>query len=142
MSMIKCPECGKEISDKATNCPNCGCPSAEWNMAEKVNTAPSLTDNYNATAIAFNDYNKKESRVKLEAPEKQVEQKKEKKKDSPLSIWACVLAIFTFTFPAALVLAIVDLSRDDKERKHGGSWFAIIWGVLAIVVYILLALLR
>lgn len=24
MAMIKCPECGKEISDKARNCPNCG----------------------------------------------------------------------------------------------------------------------
>lgn len=26
MAMIKCPECGKEISDKATTCPNCGAP--------------------------------------------------------------------------------------------------------------------
>lgn len=26
MSLIKCPECGKEISDKAAACPNCGCP--------------------------------------------------------------------------------------------------------------------
>lgn len=26
MSLINCPECGKEISDKATTCPNCGCP--------------------------------------------------------------------------------------------------------------------
>lgn len=26
MAMIKCPECGKEISDKASSCPNCGCP--------------------------------------------------------------------------------------------------------------------
>ena len=26
MSLIKCPECGKEISDKSTSCPNCGCP--------------------------------------------------------------------------------------------------------------------
>lgn len=24
MAMIKCPECGKEISDKASSCPNCG----------------------------------------------------------------------------------------------------------------------
>lgn len=24
--LIKCTECGKEISDKATSCPNCGCP--------------------------------------------------------------------------------------------------------------------
>ena len=26
MALIKCPECGKEISDKATACPNCGAP--------------------------------------------------------------------------------------------------------------------
>lgn len=26
MAMIKCPECGKEISDKASNCPSCGYP--------------------------------------------------------------------------------------------------------------------
>lgn len=26
MSLIKCPECGKEISDQADNCPNCGRP--------------------------------------------------------------------------------------------------------------------
>lgn len=27
MALIKCPECGKEISDKAGKCPNCGCPT-------------------------------------------------------------------------------------------------------------------
>ena len=26
MALIKCPECGKEISDKTTACPNCGMP--------------------------------------------------------------------------------------------------------------------
>ena len=26
MALIKCSECGKEISDKATNCVHCGCP--------------------------------------------------------------------------------------------------------------------
>lgn len=26
MSLIKCKECGKEISDKAESCVNCGCP--------------------------------------------------------------------------------------------------------------------
>ena len=26
MALIKCPECGKEISDQAANCPNCGFP--------------------------------------------------------------------------------------------------------------------
>ena len=26
MALIKCKECGKEVSDKAKTCPNCGCP--------------------------------------------------------------------------------------------------------------------
>ena len=37
MALIKCPECGKEISDKAGYCPYCGCPSTEWlNNREKT----------------------------------------------------------------------------------------------------------
>lgn len=26
MALIKCPECGKELSNRASSCPNCGCP--------------------------------------------------------------------------------------------------------------------
>lgn len=26
MALIKCPECGKEVSSLAKSCPNCGCP--------------------------------------------------------------------------------------------------------------------
>ncbi|MCB7303140.1 hypothetical protein NE683_02115 [Bariatricus massiliensis] len=26
MSLLKCPECGKEVSEYAEHCPNCGCP--------------------------------------------------------------------------------------------------------------------
>lgn len=29
MAMIKCPECGRDVSDKATSCPGCGYPIAE-----------------------------------------------------------------------------------------------------------------
>ena len=28
--LISCPECKKEISDKAQVCPNCGCPNTAW----------------------------------------------------------------------------------------------------------------
>lgn len=40
MALIKCPECGKEISDKASSCPNCGFPTqqeieSEHNILEK-----------------------------------------------------------------------------------------------------------
>lgn len=29
MALINCPECGKEISDRAGKCPHCGCPIGE-----------------------------------------------------------------------------------------------------------------
>lgn len=29
MALIKCPECGKDVSNQAANCPNCGMPIAE-----------------------------------------------------------------------------------------------------------------
>ena len=29
MALIKCPECGKEISDKAAACIHCGCVSVK-----------------------------------------------------------------------------------------------------------------
>lgn len=36
MALIICSECGKEFSDKAYECPNCGCPTKE--MIKKGNT--------------------------------------------------------------------------------------------------------
>ena len=30
MALVKCPECGKEVSDKADKCPNCGCPIEDF----------------------------------------------------------------------------------------------------------------
>ena len=36
MSLITCPECGKEISDKANFCPSCGYPIAEMTTSGTV----------------------------------------------------------------------------------------------------------
>ena len=41
MALIKCIDCGKEISDRGTNCPHCGCPvecSIKETSVENVNT--------------------------------------------------------------------------------------------------------
>ena len=40
MALIKCPECGTEVSDKAKNCVKCGYP-----LAEVSNNAESLSEN-------------------------------------------------------------------------------------------------
>ena len=36
MALITCPECGKEVSDKAATCPNCGCPLHQSQQAVPV----------------------------------------------------------------------------------------------------------
>lgn len=55
-----------------------------------------------------------------------VENKPQKKKDSVLSILSCIFALFGCTCIVAVILAIIDLSINDKTKKHTGSWFAIV----------------
>ena len=42
MALIKCPECGREISDKAESCPGCGCPASEFEPNKVVDTRSEL----------------------------------------------------------------------------------------------------
>jgi len=41
MALISCEECGKEVSDKAAACPNCGAPIAS--MVEEANAPKKVT---------------------------------------------------------------------------------------------------
>lgn len=45
MALIKCKECGREISDAAANCPYCGAP------VKPIKPAPSNTKTYMIIAI-------------------------------------------------------------------------------------------
>ncbi len=47
MALINCSECGKQISDKASSCPNCGNPIIEsaMNQAVKQNVTASSNEN-------------------------------------------------------------------------------------------------
>lgn len=38
MALIKCPECGREVSSMAKACPNCGCPIATLEEEKKGGT--------------------------------------------------------------------------------------------------------
>ena len=44
MAIIKCPECGHEISDKAPFCPSCGVPIAGKVVSESTETVDSKDD--------------------------------------------------------------------------------------------------
>lgn len=56
MALIKCSECGKEISDKAASCPNCGCP-AQYQVNAQKNTSNESTATWESvySAIDKND---------------------------------------------------------------------------------------
>ena len=47
MALIKCEECGKEISDKAIACPHCGNPLVTENLQEKKNKTDNVTNTTN-----------------------------------------------------------------------------------------------
>ncbi|MDO5497242.1 MAG: zinc-ribbon domain-containing protein [Alistipes sp.] len=38
MALIECPECGREISDKSTQCPYCGLPRSSYHINKIDNT--------------------------------------------------------------------------------------------------------
>ncbi len=50
MALIQCPECGKQISDKASSCPGCGCPIASQPKSIKVRA---LSDDRTVRAMVF-----------------------------------------------------------------------------------------
>lgn len=59
MALIKCTECGKEFSDKASQCPNCGCPTNE--IVENSSVSDAATD---SASISNNEESKTEQDTK------------------------------------------------------------------------------
>lgn len=44
MALIKCKECGQEVSSKASSCPNCGCPIEKGRICNECGQSVSSTD--------------------------------------------------------------------------------------------------
>lgn len=91
MALIKCKECGKEISDKATACPHCGCP---------VQTA-------DGAKVEIQE----ESTVKGKDQSQGAAPVKKKKKGH-----GCLMTIIVF----ALICVVVNIAvtNDAKDRKE------------------------
>ena len=68
MSMIKCPECGKEMSDRAASCPNCGCP------IEEIKSKWGEIEAEREEKIRFKEEEKKAKEVAAEIKKKQQEE--------------------------------------------------------------------
>lgn len=91
MALINCPECGKEISEKAGSCPNCGCP---LNTIEKVVEESKKTDG-----------------VHYARPTGSLPKREEKKQKKKTWVWIVVGVIVLFV----LVGSSGENSEDVKE---------------------------
>lgn len=69
MALIKCPECGREISDKAVSCPGCGYPisSSDINTTNDISTPENSIDSLVADVVSRNNYKKVQAIKELTA---------------------------------------------------------------------------
>lgn len=120
MALIPCRECGEMISDQAVACPKCGCP---------VQPISSAFVNPQVQQSGFQN-----PQMGFQQNNQQMQQPVYvKKKDSVLSMIAAACALFTITSPIGIILALIDLGAFYNDgNKHVGSWFAIIFGFIAI----------
>ena len=134
MSLIICPECGKEFSDKAAACPNCGYPINHEDTNEK-NIKETIVENTIQQESSQNEPKKNEKPVK--------------KKNSPIAIVAAALILVTF-FPlpaflafflllTAIILCLIDLGIHDKKYTHVSCFFMLIIAII-FFIYVLSAM--
>lgn len=155
MSLINCPECGKEISDKTDKCPNCGYPISQ--MVNNTSTQHQNTGIFIINGVQVDMYKlmseypdrkkaikkvKKITKADTESSEKAVDDflnnletsgvyvNGTSKKHSTLSIISFVLSLFACFFIIGLILSIIDLAGNDRTKKHSLSKASIILFVL------------
>lgn len=62
MALIQCPECGREVSDKAQSCPQCGYPIENANLAGRVKIQLPNTQNISGGWVGL--FSSKETAIK------------------------------------------------------------------------------
>lgn len=106
MSMIKCPECGKDVSDKAQTCPNCGTPISVSNSVEN-----SDVDSNIGTIGVF------------------------KMVFGAIAVIGFILMIFVSNFLGGLVMTIGTLFLIILGERSVGLWVALVAGILLMLFY-------
>lgn len=119
MAMYKCGRCGTIIKDTDKFCNNCGVPIM-------------LPQNQVQNMQQYQVQN----------------QQQIKKTESALSAVACVfglIAVIDILFigifwyllgPVSFILGLIDLCMNNKSKKHGGSIFGVVLGIIMVLFII------
>ncbi len=105
MALIKCTECGKEISSLADFCPHCGCPSSQF-----------VTEDYNEEQIAEETVSDLDIDEAVEMQDEKIEIETEtvyKKSKAPF-----VLTTVCLMFVAIITVVFVILPYSDASKDY------------------------
>lgn len=131
MALIKCKECGKEFSDKATACPNCGCPTEQANQNAEVVTPKDDFSNMQQQPVYNNQTN--QSTASNARHVNNVESTK--KKESPLGIAGLILSLI-FCIPifplAGLIMCIIAVR--NKTKKSSCAKIGIVISIITLII--------
>ncbi|TCU72863.1 hypothetical protein EV204_105199 [Tissierella praeacuta] len=98
MALISCPECSKEISDKAKNCPNCGYPLEEKNDVIETEEIDIAEDNDT-------------SEVELTSANEKIEEK------SPKNNSAITLVLIILVVAGMMILGVKKSKEEAKLEE-------------------------
>ena len=128
MARIKCPECGKEVSDKAKVCPNCAYPIAELNSSKLYSTYQNKNDSSSkefdlgqiAVCILLV--------IVVFAIFISIMSQAASLGAGPYIIWFIIWMIYAF------ICGIVAKHISKERRISGGFWWGFFLGVIGIIV--------
>ncbi len=110
MALINCPECGKQISDRAASCIYCGYP------LHKQQGEREITNIRNKESAIYE--------IKTPSYQRSYEPRRMKKKTSSVPKWLVILLLFIF-YPVGVVL----LWKHDDFKKIGKIFSTVILGI-------------
>ncbi len=135
MALIKCPECGMEISDKAPSCPVCGCPM------QPVTTNSSPKSNGNSVTTPQPQPAPVQNLTppyRNPIPQPQPQQPAPKKKESAMGIIGLILSVF-FCLPVFPVVGLILCIIAICDKKHSSVCGTI--GLIICIISILIGIL-
>lgn len=126
MALIKCTECGKEISDKASCCPKCGCPVVvhKWRCSKCGNTISKEPCTYCSNAQSAENTNfescKNDSTKNLEESENSKGNSVTSKHNKSKKIWIILGVIAAILIGGVILwisLSYTGVLSDNKNKE-------------------------
>ena len=133
--LIKCPDCGKEVSSKAKACPNCGCPLdviEEKEVEKYAEYTAGLVDNINKYISILQKKNALLNKISLdEFGKDNILAPKNMKVHNPLKIGGIVAGAYFLLALGNWIANGISFSANEVVTLFGASFFL---GIIAVPI--------